>query len=168
MELAKAIPAVVVSRFAPGGMTPSRDARFDRAVMLFIGECYERIKRRDELEARVAANASLSPSECKAMVLRALYNIREHAWASELVEVLGLSDQQGVEALEELEYEGAIEGTRVQSTEPNTDILWRVKIGVQGRLMAEGRFKPTAARRSISTTCLGLGRTSQMRDRLMT
>ena len=136
LRQAKALPVVRKTPFsvvAPQNRTPE----FNEALEALVGASYAALDEITKHESRVAANADLTRDECRGRALEHLKAAgRSYVWASDMSRELSLSYGQILDALEQLDYEGLLEG---QKQDFDDDPAWRVRLNVNGRNVAEGR-----------------------------
>lgn len=136
------LPTIPLAGSFGANSPTSRNTAFDQAIEVFIEACYSRLDRLADLEIRVAENAGLSRAECRQRVLRHLFAAgREHSWSDAIGVDLALSDPQVTDALEQLDYEGALEAQKVEALQGTT---WRARLSVVGRNLAEGSEASTS------------------------
>jgi hypothetical protein len=139
LALNEAGPPIPHETIRPDG----RDDAFDEQLDTFIRLAYKLLAEREEHEARVAANAQLSRAACRNRVLAYLASDRDAHWAQDVGRDLGLSYEQTLDALEQLDHDGALDGQRSDAL--NGSVAWFVRLNVHGRNLADGTTQRAGA-----------------------
>jgi hypothetical protein len=136
------LPAIAPQQISRGIVVPpapgDRDPAFDEQMRRFIEIGRTAIATLRQFEADLAANEGRTREHYRDAVLKYLAGKRDFVWLSEIVPALRIAPDHVDDALEQLQYEGLLDGQSERRAYLNGVFVWRVRLNPDGRALVDG------------------------------